>query len=125
MKNCLKVLVADDSGLMRMVIKGVLKKLMPGIQFFESTNLIDTFEIIAAEEIEFLLLDINMPKGDSSPNTVREILAVRPDIKICMFTGNDRKTLEKQYTDAGAIGFVQKDEHMSVSVEEVLKDAFR
>lgn len=90
----------------------------------ERVNLPDTLELLRQESFNFVLLDINMPQGDSSPNTVREILGIQPEIKICMFSGNDKGMLEQSYLEAGAIGFIQKDENMSAAVEQVIKKAF-
>ena len=124
MKEGIKVLIADDSDLMRMVMKGFFRKLLPLPNISELTNLPDTFELLHKEKFDFILLDINMPRGDSNPNTVKQIHAIQPDIKVCMFTGNDKAVLEKQYTDAGAMGFIQKDENMGAALEETLKLAF-
>jgi len=123
MSKSLKVLIADDSELMRVIMKGFFKKFLPSPNITETSNLLDTFTLLEGEKFDFLLLDINMPNGDSSPNTVKEVLAIQPNIKVCMFTGNDKATFEKQYMDAGAFGFIQKDENMGVSLSEVLKRA--
>jgi len=124
MKEGARILIADDNELMRMVMKGYFRKLIPSSEVFETTNLPDTFELLNREKFDFLLLDINMPRGDSNPNTVRKVHAIQPEIKVCMFTGNDKTTLEKQYTEAGAIAFIQKDEDMGLAIEDALKIAF-
>lgn len=124
MKVGIKVLIADDSDLMRMVMKGFFKKFLDNPTITETTNLPDTFELLNQTQFDFLLLDINMPRGDSNPETIRKVHAIQPQIKVCMFTGNDKATLQQQYKDAGAIGFIQKDENMGISIEQVLKKAF-
>lgn len=124
MNQGLKILIADDSDLMRIIIKGFFLKLLDTPEISETTNLPATFDLLAVKNFDFLLLDINMPKGDSDPNTVREILSIQKDIKICMFSSNDKATLEKSYLDAGAIGFIQKDGNMSSSLQEILTHNF-
>jgi len=124
MNQGLKILIADDSDLMRIIIKGFFLKFLDTPEISETTNLPATFDLLAVKNFDFLLLDINMPKGDSDPNTVREILSIQKDIKICMFSGNDKATLEKSYLDAGAIGFIQKDGNMSSSLQEILTHNF-
>jgi len=124
MNQGLKILIADDSDLMRIIIKGFFLKFLDTPEISETTNLPATFDLLAVKNFDFLLLDINMPKGDSDPNTVREILSIQKDIKICMFSGNDKATLEKSYLDAGAIGFIQKDGNMSSSLQEILAHNF-
>ncbi|RDC58619.1 DNA-binding response regulator [Pedobacter chinensis] len=123
MNTNLKVLIADDSELMRMIVKGFFKKLLPSSTITEASNLVDTFTLIEKEKFDFLMLDINMSDGDSSPDTVKKVLAIQPNIKVCMFTGNDKTTFEKLYIEAGAFGFIQKDENMGVSLGEILKRA--
>ncbi|WP_162237742.1 response regulator [Pedobacter sp. Leaf41] len=124
MKVGIKVLIADDSDLMRMVMKGFFKKFLDNPTIAETTNLPDTFELLNQTEFDFLLLDINMPREDSNPETIIKVHAIQPQIKVCMFTGNDKATLQQQYKDAGAIGFIQKHENMGISIEQVLKKAF-
>ncbi len=124
MNQGLKILIADDSDLMRIIIKGFFLKFLDTPEISETTNLPATFDLLAVKNFDFLLLDINMPKGDSDPNTVREILSIQKDIKICMFSGNDKATLERSYLDAGAIGFIQKDGNMSSSLQEILTHNF-
>ncbi|MFC3563403.1 response regulator [Pedobacter jamesrossensis] len=120
MKENLKILIADDSELMRLVMRGFFIKYLINPQIKQTTNLEETFNLLSAEKFDLLLLDINMPNGDSSPNTVFMIKKDHPDLKIVMFTGNDKKTLEAEYTAAGAIGFIQKDEHMNKVTKEFI-----
>lgn len=121
MNNNLKILIADDSELMRIVMKGFFNKLLPSPQITQASNLNETFDLIRRESFDLLILDINMPNGDSNPKTVIEIHAIQPDLKVCMFSGNDKTLLEQSYYDAGAIGFIQKNEKMGSSAEELLK----
>lgn len=124
MTEVIRVLIADDSELMRVVMKGFFRKFLPLANISELTNLPDTFELLYKEKIDFILLDINMPGGDSNPDTIREIHSIQPEIKVCMFTGNDKLILEHKYIEAGAIGFIQKDENMGSVLEDVLRLAF-
>ena len=124
MNQGLKVLIADDSDHMRIVVKGFLKKFLANHQIFETKNLSDTFDLLNRENFDFLLLDINMPEANSNPETVKEILTLQGKLKICMFSGNDKTALEQAYKDAGAIGFIQKDGNISNSLQEVLTNNF-
>lgn len=120
----IKILIADDNELMRLLMKRFFAKCLISPSISETQDLPDTINYLKEEPIDFLLLDINMPQGDSNPNTVREILTIQPDIKVCMFSGNDREMLEQGYLDAGAVGFIQKDEHMGASLEKVIKGVY-
>ncbi|MDN3585796.1 response regulator [Pedobacter aquatilis] len=118
MRGNIKILIADDTELMRLVMRGFFKKLLINPHIFETENLLDTHQQLKEEKFDLLLLDINMPNGDSSPNTVIELKMEYPDLVIVMFTGNDKKTLEAEYKAAGAFGFIQKDENMNVSTRK-------
>ena len=124
MNQGLKILIVDDSELMRMVIKGFLKKFLSGFEISETPDLPETFNLLAKKDFDFVLLDINMPKGDSNPDTVREILSIQQNIKVCMFSGNDKSTLEQAYRNAGAIGYIQKNSNIATSLNEVLTNNF-
>lgn len=124
MNQDLKILIADDSDLMRIVVKEFFRKFLSAPEISETKNLSDTFDLLGRENFDFLLLDIDMPGASSNPDTVKEILALQDKLKICMFSGNDKTSLEQAYKDAGAIGFIQKDENISHSLQAVLANNF-
>ena len=124
MKENLKILIADDNELMRVIMRGFFNKYLNGSIVFQTTNLEDTYTILTQEDINLLILDINMPDGDSSPQIVVEIKKQYPDLKVVMFSGNDKNTLETSYLDAGAIGFIQKDENMKIYTQELMARIF-
>ncbi len=120
----IKILIADDSELMRLLIKRIFAKWLKSPIISERSNLSDTLELLGKEQFDFVLLDINMPGGDSSPDTVKEILSLQPALKICMFSGNNKASLEQNYLDAGAMGFIQKDENLNEALEQLIKKTF-
>ncbi|WP_025143485.1 response regulator transcription factor [Pedobacter jeongneungensis] len=124
MTETIKILIADDSDMMRLVMKRLFSNYVVSPNISETKNLSDTINYLKEESIDFLLLDINMPQGDSNPDTIREILTIQPDIKICMFSGNDKDLLEQDFLEAGAVGFVQKDEKMGDSLQQVINSVF-
>ncbi|KLT66835.1 response regulator [Pedobacter sp. BMA] len=120
-----KVLIADDNELMQTVMKALFSRLLHNPEIVVCANLKDTFSRLQQQSFDFLLLDINMPGGDSDPQSVQEILAIQPQLKICMFTGNDKNLLSHSYLEAGAIAFIQKDHKIPAALEDVLKSAFK
>ncbi|GGI26276.1 response regulator [Pedobacter mendelii] len=121
MKENLKILIADDNELMRMVMRGFFVKYLVSPHIKQTTNLLDTQNLLREEKFDLLLLDINMPNGDSSPQTIIDFIKEHPSLKIIMFSGNDKKTLGPAYLAAGAIGFIQKDEHMNTYAKEIIE----
>jgi DNA-binding NarL/FixJ family response regulator len=124
MTENIKILIADDSELMRLLMKRFFAKYLSSPNVSETKDLPDTIKYLKEEPIDFLLLDINMPRGDSDPNTVREILGIQPDIKVCMFSGNNKDVLEQSFLEAGAVGFIQKDENIGASLEKVIRSIY-
>ncbi|WP_131537827.1 response regulator [Pedobacter nototheniae] len=124
MQKFLKILVVDDNEMMRLIIKGHLNNLFQSPEITEASNLATAFIYINQQEFDLLILDINMPGGDSSPDQVREILKLQPELKICMFSGNDKKSFEKDYLDAGALGFIQKDDSIMENAIAFIEEYF-
>ncbi|WP_443939157.1 response regulator [Pedobacter sp. MW01-1-1] len=120
MKENLKILIADDCTLMQLVMRTFLTGLHPQSEIQETSNLQETFTALAQAEFDLLLLDINMPNGDSTPDTVREILAKQKSIKVCMFSSNEKNTVEQYFLEAGAVGYIQKNQHIRVNAQQVL-----
>ncbi|MFC4210712.1 response regulator transcription factor [Pedobacter lithocola] len=121
MKENLKILIADDNEMMRLVMRGFFIKYLVNPIIKQTTNLEETYSLLLEEKFDLLLLDINMPNGDSNPQTVVNLKAKYPDLKIVMFSGNDKETLEPEYLAAGAVGFIQKNEHMNTCTKEVIE----
>lgn len=90
----------------------------------ETINLEQTYSTLKSEDFDLLILDINMPNGDATPAVVKDILLKYPQLKITMFSGNDRSSLETIYQQAGSIGFIQKDEDMKGSLHSLLNTIF-
>ncbi|MCV0401670.1 MAG: response regulator [Nitrosopumilus sp.] len=101
-----KILIADDSDAIRLVLKDILS--------------IGDHEIIGeaidgAEAVEFyqqhnpqvLLLDLAMPKKDGL-TVVKEIIAYDPNAKIILITASDDQKIIQQCLDGGASSYISK-----------------
>ena len=104
--NMAKILIADDSDAIRLVLKDILS--------------IGDHEIIGeaidgAEAVEFyqqhnpqvLLLDLAMPKKDGL-TVVKEIIAYDPNAKIILITASDDQKIIQQCLDGGASSYISK-----------------
>ena len=59
----MKILVVDDSRIMRNIIKNSLKYMnQPDDEYFEASDGVEAFEILENEKIDLVLLDWNMPR---------------------------------------------------------------
>ncbi|MBN2796647.1 MAG: fused response regulator/phosphatase [Clostridia bacterium] len=59
-----KVLIADDVGMNRMLIRSILKSKLSNIEYFEAENGDKVIEIVKAENIDLIILDLIMPVKD-------------------------------------------------------------
>lgn len=79
-----KVLVVDDMLVNRLLIKGYLEN--EGIICFQAENGKKAVEIVMAEEIDFILMDIRMPVMNGFEAT-KEIRKISPSTPIVALTG--------------------------------------
>jgi len=104
------VLVVDDSGTMRGMIKRTLA--MSGLnigEVYEAANGIEALAQMHQHEISVVLLDINMPVM----NGVRLVERIRDDQRLCnipviIASTEGSETRIKELIAAGARGFVRK-----------------
>lgn len=103
----MKILIADDSAAMRQCIK---QRLSHGDETLECSNGREAVRISAAEQPDWVLLDIQMPELDGL-SAAREIKANRPEVRILFVTAHDEKRFRAAASQLGANGYVLK-EHL-------------
>ena len=92
----MKFLVVDDSRIMRTIIKNLLDKgklvLSEEIEFTEAFNGLEALQILESTQIDFILLDWNMPLLDGI-GLVRKVRAkpALKDLPIIMITAEAAK----------------------------------
>ena len=107
MKN---ILIADDHSIIRTGLKLIIGSFMPLSKFDEAGDGSSCFEKIKKNNYDLLILDVNMPNTDSFV-LVSNILALKPEMKILMFSMNDEEVYAKRYLKMGVMGYIKKDEH--------------
>jgi len=117
------VLIADDSELMRVVMEAFCKKLNSSV-IAGTDNIADTYQILRNSHFDLLFLDVSMPQSNTDRGTISELLQIQPSLKICVFSGYDKSALEPEFLNAGAVSFIQKDENIATSVEEMVQKVF-
>jgi CheY-like chemotaxis protein len=60
-----------------------------------------------ADTIAAVLLDLTMPRLDGE-QTMREILAIRPDARVVIMSGYDQQSLTERFAGLNPAGFLQK-----------------
>lgn len=111
-----KLLLADDHFIIRTGLKLVIENFMPNCKIDEAEDGDSSFEKIKKNSYDLLILDVNMPNTDSFV-LVSNILALKPEMKILMFSMNDEEVYARRYLKMGVMGYIKKDEH----VDEIKK----
>lgn len=112
----IRVLIADDSGLICDAMRTILDR-EEGIYVVGCARTL--------EETDFLLPHANLLlvgpalEGESILELVRRVHTNRPDIKIVVVGVRNQPELITQYVEAGAVGYVLRQESMSTLVEKI------
>jgi two-component system, NarL family, invasion response regulator UvrY len=112
----LNLLLADDHFIIRTGLKLIIESFMADAKIDEAEDGDSTFEKIKKNNYDLLILDVNMPNTDSFV-LVSNILALRPGMKILMFSMNQEEVYARRYLKMGVMGYLKKDEH----IEEIKK----
>lgn len=117
--NKYSFLVADDHSVVRQGVSLLIKELFLGAVIYQSATFNDTFKVLKETKIDFLVLDINFPNGNSL-NIIAEIKSIQPEVKILIFSAYDEDIYAMRYLNAGASGYLNKG-----SSEEEMKQALQ
>ena len=116
------MLVAEDSSVIQNLTKRILQ-----FQNYDITSVRDgqeVMQILAKEDFDIILMDINMPKMDGIECT-KQIRGLDDDLKaeipIVAITGNARNYSLEDFKDAGINDFLQKPIDFDLLVETVKK----
>lgn len=102
------VLVIDDHSIVRQGIYLLLKKHFANITIFEASTLNEGRTIIKRENINFIILDINFPEGNSLNFVENLSLEYDGDMRILMFSALDESIYAFKFIKAGASGYLSK-----------------
>ncbi len=104
----MKILLVDDSGTMRAIQSGILSEL--GFEdVLQAADGVQALKIIAAEKIDLVMLDWNMPIM-TGIETLRRIKAdpVKKSIPVVMVTTEAEKVHILDAITVGAAGYILK-----------------
>jgi two-component system chemotaxis response regulator CheY len=103
-----RVLVADDSQTMRMLLLFHVIKMLPGVKIVEAVNGAHALEKLKQQDVDLILTDMNMPELDGAGL----IRAVRQDLKldtpIIIITTKGEQHDRERGMDLGANGYITK-----------------
>ena len=99
--------IVDDSPNMRETIKSVLSGLRA--EFIEAGDGEDAVKQYATCAPDFVIMDIRMERMDGIATT-RAIRSLSPDARVVVVTQYDDDDLRSAAHDAGAMGYILKDD---------------
>jgi two-component system, chemotaxis family, chemotaxis protein CheY len=103
-----RILVADDSQTMRMLLLFHILKMMPGIGIVEAVNGAHALEKLKQQDVDLILTDMNMPELDGAGL----IRAVRQELKrdtpIIIITTKGKLHDRERGLELGANGYITK-----------------
>src|ERR1700676_3756373 len=106
MKN-LRILIADDHGLVRRGARGVLHSQHGWRVVGEAANGREAVEKTIKLKPDVVILDISMPELDGV-EVVRQVREAVPDTKVLVLTMHESDQMVQRVLDAGAHGYILK-----------------
>jgi len=94
-----KILVVDDSKLMRFQMKQLLENVSHIV--YETDDDVETIDLYRRHQPDLVTMDINMP-NKSGIELVKEIIAINPKAKIIMVSSESEKDTVLDAMKAGA-----------------------
>jgi len=107
MEEKLKIFIVDDHEFFRNGLKMVINRLKYAKVTGEAANGREFLDMLAKEEPDIVLIDIQMPQMNGIEAT-RQALEDYPDLKIVALTMFDDEEYIQRMIDAGAKGFLLK-----------------
>jgi len=117
-----RILIADDEGHIRTLIKAVIKMLGFDV-VAEASNGQEAVERFKECKPDMTLLDINMPLK-TGLDALQEIMAIAPDTCVIMLTSLSDRTSIEQCVNLGASNYIRKDTPIP-EMKEMLTDTWK
>ena len=119
----LKVLIVDDSILIRKKLRDVLEK-CKCTNIIEAENGKSAIEMVKVEQPDLVFLDIIMPDKDGI-EALKEIKEFNPAIKVVMASSAGTQSHLRKAIELGAYDFIQKPvtlEAVANIIEKIIKE---
>jgi two-component system chemotaxis response regulator CheY len=119
----LKILLVDDSVLIRKKLRSILEKCRCK-DIFEAENGEKAIELVKLEQPDIVFLDIVMPDKDGI-EALKEIKEFNPEIKVVMASSAGTQSHLRKAIELGAYDFIQKPvtlEAVANIIEKIIKE---
>jgi len=111
--RAMKLLIVEDNASVRRILKMFVAQFADEI--LECADGEESVQVYRTEKPDFVLMDINLGETDGI-NATRQIKNCDPNAKIIIVTSYDEPDLRQAANEAGAIGFVVKEDLSSLKV---------
>ena len=118
-----RILLADDHEIMRTGLKVFINSVIGFAVIDEAWDGDSVIKKVKQHDYQLIILDVNMPATDAF-GLISNILAIKPDEKILMFSMNPEDLYAKRYLQLGAKGYISKispESDIKVALDNVLK----
>jgi CheY-like chemotaxis protein len=96
-----KILIVDDSKLARMAMTKALVSLYPEWTRIEASNATDAINLVETSDIDFAVLDFNMP-GSDGLTLARKLRELRPNMPLAVISANIQVEIAQGAQEVGA-----------------------
>jgi two-component system, NarL family, nitrate/nitrite response regulator NarL len=114
----MKIVIADDSSLLRDRIKSLLNGLKEKLVIYEAENGLEALKLIIDKKPNLVILDIRMPEMNGI-EVLNKISGLGLKLKVCMLTSYAYKPYREKCLAAGASCFFDKNQSMDGLIEVV------
>jgi DNA-binding NarL/FixJ family response regulator len=105
----MKIVIADDSALLRVRIKSLLNSINNISMVHEAKNGVEALQLIMEKEPDLAILDIRMPEMNGI-EVLKKIRELKMKTKVCILTSYPYPQYRKRCLEAGADYFLSKTE---------------
>lgn len=106
-KTDLRIIIADDHGIVRMGMMQMIQSLRPTAIISEVEDFKSLYKSISKNEFDLAITDVNMPNG-SIQEAIDYIKIHQPGLKILVFSSQDEDLYAMRYLKMGAGGYLNK-----------------
>ncbi|WP_343658353.1 response regulator transcription factor [Chryseobacterium sp.] len=107
LKADIRIVVADDHGIVRMGLIQTIKRLIPDAVISEVEDYKSLYKLILNEKPDLAIMDVNMPNG-TVQEAIDYIKIHQPELKILIFSSQDEELYGMRYLKMGAGGYLSK-----------------
>jgi DNA-binding NarL/FixJ family response regulator len=118
----MKILLVDDHTVVREGIRRLLATSIAA-DIFDADSGKSALAIVAAEQPDVVVLDLNLPGGGGGLDLLRRLLHEQPHVRVLIFSMHGSATYVMRAMQAGAYGYITKSASASELLEAIQKVA--